>query len=264
MVPIWNVGSKGVRSWHCPANGYDALLQRVATPTRYLVLEDPLINTPSKYILIFIPAPQTSDFLRSILHIILLVKFSCCVETDWVVHATLATHANLATLAALGVIFRAFPALRSFEPRRPRRDMQAVPCGARSDTRLLPASASQPPPVDIRSVREYNTWICLYVKVKTVLIFSDTSSSPARKETPANPHPHAFARDSTSTPPRGGRAPVYPWVHHAHEPMAKSALKKVGSKSGLETSNANDTHSLRYSKPSNIYIAPWEPPRCIC
>ena len=31
---------------------------------------------------------------------------------------------------------------------------------------------------------------------------------------------------------------------HAHEPTARSASKKVEPKSGLETSNANDTHSL--------------------
>ena len=49
---------------------------------------------------------------------------------DWVVSSTLATHTPLAPLATL------------FEPRRPRGEMQAVPCGARSDTRLLPAFTS--------------------------------------------------------------------------------------------------------------------------
>ena len=104
------------------------------------------------------------------------------------VHATLATHTTLATPAALGVIFQTFPALCPFEPRRPRGEMQAVPCGARSDTRLLPASTFLPPPVDIRSVQKYYTGICLYVELETVLIFSDTSSYPARKETPFHPH----------------------------------------------------------------------------
>ena len=113
------------------------------------------------------------------------------------VHATFATHATLDTLAAFGVIFQAFPALCPFDPRCPRGEMQAVPCGARFDTRLLPASTSQPPPVDIRSV--YNTGICFYVEVKTVFLFSDTSSYPASKETPAYPHQDTFVRDSTST-----------------------------------------------------------------
>ena len=55
-------------------------------------------------------------------------------------------HAALAiTLAALGAIFHAFPALCPCEPRPPRGEMQAVPCGARSDTRLLglPFAASR-------------------------------------------------------------------------------------------------------------------------
>ena len=106
-------------------------------------------------------------------------------------HATLATHASLDTLAALGVIFQAFPALCPCEPRRPLGKMQVVPGGARSDTRLLPGPTSQPPPVDIRSVRKCTTGIFIY-DVNTILIFSDTSSYPARKETPAHPHPDAF------------------------------------------------------------------------
>ena len=50
------------------------------------------------------------------------------------VHAALAMHA---ALAALGAIFQAFPALCPCEPRPPRGEMQAVSCGARSNTRLL-------------------------------------------------------------------------------------------------------------------------------
>ena len=88
------------------------------------------------------------------------------VET--LVHTALAMPA---TLAALGTIFQAFPALCPCEPRLPRGEMQAVPCGARSITRLLPASTSQPPPTGIRSVRKYNTGICLFVQVKSVLTF---------------------------------------------------------------------------------------------
>ena len=53
-------------------------------------------------------------------------------------------------------------------------------------TLLLPASTSQPPSVDIRSVRKYNTGVCLNVEAKTVLIFSDAFSYPARKETPTH------------------------------------------------------------------------------
>ena len=64
-----------------------------------------------------------------------------------------------ATLAALGAIFQAFPALCPCEPRLPRGEMQAVLCGARSNTRLLPAATSQPPPAGIRSVRKHNTRI---------------------------------------------------------------------------------------------------------
>ena len=57
-------------------------------------------------------------------------------------HAALAMPA---TRAALGAIFQASP-LCLCEPRLPRGEMQAVPCGTRSNTRLLPASTSQPPP----------------------------------------------------------------------------------------------------------------------
>ena len=74
------------------------------------------------------------------------------------------------TFAAPGAIFQDFPALCPCEPRLPRGEMQAMPCGARFNTRLLPASTSQPPPAGIRSGRIYNnTGICLFVQVKTVL-----------------------------------------------------------------------------------------------
>ena len=69
-----------------------------------------------------------------------------------------------ATLAALGAIFQAFPARCPCEPRLPRGEMQAVPCGARSNSRLLPASNFQPPPAGIRSVRKDNTGICIFVQ----------------------------------------------------------------------------------------------------
>ena len=57
------------------------------------------------------------------------------------------------TLVALSAIFQPFPALCPFEPRLPRGGMKAVPCGARSNTLLLPAFSFQPPAAGIRSVR---------------------------------------------------------------------------------------------------------------
>ena len=71
------------------------------------------------------------------------------------VRAALVMHA---THAALGV--QVFPALCPCEPLLPRGEMQAVPCGARSNTRLLPASTSQPPSGGIRSVRKHDTGTC--------------------------------------------------------------------------------------------------------
>ena len=161
------------------------------------------------------------------------------------VHATLAAHATHATL---GVIFQAFPALCPFAPRRPRGEMQAVPCGARSDIWLLAASTSQPPPVDIGSVRKFITGTCLHAKFKTVLISADTSIYSARKETPAHPHPDAFTPASTSTRPRCGRAPVYPCLHPCPRTRGGIRVLKITVKSDLETSNANDTHSLALLK----------------
>ena len=76
-----------------------------------------------------------------------------------------------ASLSALGTIFQASPVLCTCEPRRPCGEMQAVPCGARSDTRLFPASGSQARFAQIRSVRTYNTRIYLYFELKTVLTF---------------------------------------------------------------------------------------------
>ena len=89
-------------------------------------------------------------------------------------HATLTTLTTLTTLAALGVIFQALPVPCPFEPRRLRGEMRAVPCGARSDTWLRPASISQPLPFDIRYVRRYETGNRLYVEFKTVVVFSGT------------------------------------------------------------------------------------------
>ena len=60
-------------------------------------------------------------------------------------------HAALAiTLAARGAIFQAFPVLCPCEPRPPHGEMQAVPCGARSDTRLLGFPLAASPSAQIR------------------------------------------------------------------------------------------------------------------
>ena len=66
---------------------------------------------------------------------------------------------------------QASPALCPCEPRRPLGETQAVPCGARSDTRLLPASGAQLPSAQIHSVRMYNTRLNIHFNVKTVLTF---------------------------------------------------------------------------------------------
>ena len=55
-------------------------------------------------------------------------KRKICGQVETRVHAALAIPA---TLAALGATFQAFPALCPCEPRLPRGDMQAVPCGTR-------------------------------------------------------------------------------------------------------------------------------------
>ena len=64
---------------------------------------------------------------------------------------------------------RACPAQCPLEPQIPRGEMQPVPCGARSDTRLLSASIWPPRSAQIRSVRRlFNTILSVYFEVKTV------------------------------------------------------------------------------------------------
>ena len=85
--------------------------------------------------------------------------------------------------------------------------MQAVPCGARSNTRLLPASISPPPPASIRPVRKYSTGILLFVQVKTVLTFGRlVTPQEKNKHTGSTTPKDAFAPASTSGRPRGARA----------------------------------------------------------
>ena len=120
------------------------------------------------------------------------------------VHAALAMPA---ALAALGAIFQAFPALCPCEPRLPRGEMQAVPCGARSNTRLLLASTSQPPPAGIRSARKYNAGIYVFVQengpyIRTRLVTLQEKNKHTGSTTPTD----AFDPASTSGRPRGRRA----------------------------------------------------------
>ena len=105
------------------------------------------------------------------------------------------------------------PPLCTCESRRPGGEMQAVPCGARSDTRLFPASGSQPRSAQIRPVRTYKTRIYFYVEVKTVLKFLRHVQLSRKKRSTGSSRRFHFARASTSVRPRGGRAPVSPCLH---------------------------------------------------
>ena len=129
------------------------------------------------------------------------------------VHAALAMPV---TLDALGAVFQDFPALCPCEPRLPRGEMQAVPCGARSNTRLLPAYTSQCPLAGIRSVRKYNAGICIFVQVKTVLTFGHVWL-PRKKtiNTPGQPRPQTLSLLPRRAAARavGERRPVYPCLH---------------------------------------------------
>ena len=89
--------------------------------------------------------------------------------------------------------------------------MQSVPCGARPDTRLFPASVSQPRSGQIRSVRTYNTRIYFYFELKTVLTFLGHVQLSRKKRSTGSPR--RFRCASTSARPRGERAPVSPCLH---------------------------------------------------
>ena len=65
--------------------------------------------------------------------------------------------------------------------------MQAVPCGARSDTRLFPASGSQPRSGQIRSVRTYNSRRYIYFRDKTVLTFFGHIELSRKKRSTGSP-----------------------------------------------------------------------------
>ena len=60
-----------------------------------------------------------------------------CLSLIWMYGTTLLHDVLAITLAALGAIFHVSPALCPCDPRPPRGEMHAAPCGGRSDTRLL-------------------------------------------------------------------------------------------------------------------------------
>ena len=161
-----------------------------------------------------------------------------------------------ATLDALGTICQASPALCPCEPRRPRGEMQTVPRGARFDTRLLPASGSQPRSARIRSVRTYNTRIYIYFKVKTVITFcghvqlsrkkrSSASSRrfgsclderwPARRESAGFPLSAPMPTYSRRDP-----GPKWPWGRNGPGGGAPAIPTLIGSYK-KSTYNANNT-----------------------
>ena len=91
-------------------------------------------------------------------------------------------HAALAiTLAALGAIFQAIPARSPCEPRPPRGEMQAVPCGAGSGTRL-PGLPLEPRGLLKSDIRKYIIGICIRLKSKRSL-FCRTRLVIQRKHT---------------------------------------------------------------------------------
>ena len=163
---------------------------------------------------------------------------------DWVVHATLATHAILATLVAPGVIFQAFPVLCPFEPRRPAERCKPCPVA------LVPTlGCSRPPPPSLLLLTSALSGSVMpgsvFVMKAKRFVFSRT-----RLVIPQEKRHRLTHTQTLSLVPRRARARAagerrFTLVcTHAHEPTARSASKKVEPKSGLETSNANDTHSL--------------------
>ena len=116
---------------------------------------------------------------------------------------------------ATGAIFQDFLALCPYEPRLPRGEMQAVPCGTRSKTRPLPVFTSQSPPAGIRSVRKYKTGYVFcsskngpYIRTRLVI--------PQEKiSTPGQPRPQMLSlllRRATARAV-GECRPVYPCMH---------------------------------------------------
>ena len=88
--------------------------------------------------------------------------------------------------------------------------MQAVPCGARSDTRLLPATGAQPRSAQMRSVRTYNTRLHVCFNVKTVLTFLGHVWLSRKKRCTGSPRRF---RSWPRLGRRGARRPDSPLVH---------------------------------------------------
>ena len=104
------------------------------------------------------------------------------------------------------------------EPRRPPAVKQAVPYGARSDTRTLSRSSSEPRSPQNRSVPKYDTRLDVYFQAKTTLApLGHNRYTPQAKEAAA--HTDDVARAWTSTGRRDARPPDSPFVHpgpHTH------------------------------------------------
>ena len=144
---------------------------------------------------------------------------------DTRVHAALAMPA---TLAALGAIFQAFPALYPCGPRLRHGEMQAVFCGASSNTQLLLASTSQSSPAGVRYVRKYNTGISLFVQVKTLLTFGHVELPRKTKITHRVNHAHRRFRSCLDerSPARRESAGWFTLVcTHAHAPTSRSGAE---------------------------------------
>ena len=158
--------------------------------------------------------------------------FSLLLLPWWrLVHAALAMHA---ILAALGTIFKAASALCTYEPRRPRDELEVVPCGPRSDTRLFPASGTQLRSAYIRPVPTYNKRTFLCFEVQTVLVFlrhvklslkKRSTGSPRRfrscleERAPARRESAGFPLSAPMpTHPRRDPGPKRPWAARPRTP----------------------------------------------
>ena len=110
------------------------------------------------------------------------------------------------------------PALGPSEPRRPPRLKQAVPYGARSATRPLSTSSSEPRSPQIRCVRKYNARLNVHFQGKTTFEHLGHISSCAKQRSSSRPS-RSFARAWTRAARCGARRLVSPCVRpspHTH------------------------------------------------
>ena len=129
-----------------------------------------------------------------------------------------AAFAMPATLAAPGAIFQASPAPCPWERRLARGAMQDVPCGACSNTRLLPASTFQPLPASIRSVRKNNTgiiYMCFCSSKNGPYIRTRLVTPQEKMNTLRQPRPQTLSLLPRRAAARaaGERRLVYPCLH---------------------------------------------------